>query len=122
MMSPPFTHSHGIVRHALSAMDAADRLNRAAALIREAGGILDHVCNAAGPVITAQIEAITGQEQVGSPLAKHLETLADNLNADHEASIAAHDKSCREMDAAIAAASTGEIEVMLAVRTLAVQP
>jgi len=109
-------------RHVLSALDAADRLNRAAALIREAGGILDHVCAAAGPAINSQIEAIPGQDRIGSDLARQIEALADALQLAHDTSIADHDKSCREMDEAIAAAPTGEIEVMLAVRALAVQP
>lgn len=97
----------------------AYQIERAADLISEANAILDHIARTATPATLAQIEAIPGVDLIGPPLAKPLQAIADGLNLAWEEQVKEHDKSCREIDAEIAAASTRDIEAALAQRVYA---
>ena len=113
-------------RRTLPAYEVADRLQKAAELIKQAGRILDDVVAEAPKPLACRIEAITALRFVETPLANQVRELGEDILAEHEAAIAQHDAECakldgltgRETDGWFRTASTAVIEETLQARVV----
>jgi hypothetical protein len=84
----------------LSPSQAADRLRRAAQLIREAGALLDEVVSKSPRQIGDRVEIIPGQDQIDGGVSGKLAALAADLEAEEESTLSATEAECIEAELA----------------------